>query len=72
MIPNQWPLTISKGIDDLVLMAITFTLLYVHCCPHFQDSVTCASFSFSFRSSNDQQDFCHLDPMLTGPITSRC
>ena len=39
-IRNQRPLIILKGSDDIVLIAITFTLLYVHCCPLFQDSVT--------------------------------
>ena len=58
MIPNQWPSITFKGIDNLVLMAITFTLLYVHFCPLFQNSVTRASFSFSFRRSNDQQGSC--------------
>ena len=51
-------LIILKDIDDLALMAITFTLLYVHFCPLFQDSVTCAFFGFSLRSTNDQQDSC--------------
>ena len=50
MISNQCPLVILKGIDNLVLMAITFTLLYVHFCPLLQDLIAFASFSFSFRS----------------------
>ena len=58
MIPNQLPLIILKVSDNLVLMAITFMLLYVHFGPLFQDSVTCASFCFSFRSTNPQQDSC--------------
>ena len=32
MITSQWPLIILKGIDNLVLMAINFTLLYIFVC----------------------------------------
>ena len=67
--------TYFKDIDNLDLMAIYFTLLYSFC-QLFQGSVACASFCFSFRSSNDQQDSCCtiISPScylkrLTGPIT---
>ena len=58
MIPKQWPLIILKDIDNLILIAITLRFDIFIVFPLFQDSVTCASFSFSFRSSNDQQDSC--------------
>ena len=66
MTPNQWPLTFLKGIDNLVLMAINFTLLYIFC-PLFQGSVACTPFCFLFRSNNDQQlllDY-HFGPLLS-------
>ena len=66
MTPNQWPLIFLKGTDNLVLMAINFTLLYIFC-PLFQGSVACAPFCFLFRSNNDQQlllDY-HFGPLLS-------
>ena len=77
MILNQWQLIILKGTDNLVLMAINFTCLYifVHCfniqclvlpsVSHLEAVMTSKTLAeLSFRPRYFKR--------LTGPITSKC